>query len=73
VRLIYDPRRLTGVTTARPGVAEVLQMVSEPTLAVSWARTGQLRRIRWRTGQGHGYVRMTRGSSRRDTVWYVCC
>jgi hypothetical protein len=71
--LVYDPRGLPGVTTARPRVAGVLQMVSEPTLAVSWARTGQLRRIRWRTGQGCGYVRMTRGSSRRDTIWYVCC
>jgi hypothetical protein len=37
--------RLSGVTTARPGVAGVLQMVSELTLAVSRARTGQLRRI----------------------------
>jgi hypothetical protein len=59
VRLVYDPRGLAGVTTARPGVAGVLQMVSEPTLAVSRARMGQLRRIRWRTGQGHGYVCMT--------------
>jgi hypothetical protein len=25
VRLVYDPRELTGVTTARPGVAGVLQ------------------------------------------------
>jgi hypothetical protein len=73
VRLVYNARGLLGVTTARPGVAGVLQMVSEPTLAVSWARTGQLRRIRWRTGQGRGYVRMTRESSVRDTVWYVCC
>jgi hypothetical protein len=43
--LVYDPMRLTGVTTARPGVAGVLQMVSEPTLMVSQARMGQLRRI----------------------------
>jgi hypothetical protein len=64
---------LPGVTTVRPEVVGVLQMVSELTLAVSWARTGQLRRIRWRTGQGRGYIRMTRGSSGRDTVWYVCC
>jgi 1,4-dihydroxy-2-naphthoyl-CoA synthase len=71
--LVYDPRGLPGVTTARSEVAEVLQMVSELTLAVSQARTGQLRRIRWRTGQGRGYVRMTHGSSRRDTIWYVCC
>jgi hypothetical protein len=40
VGLVYDPMRLSGVTTARPGVAEVLQMVSEPTLAVSRTRTG---------------------------------
>jgi hypothetical protein len=68
VVLVYDPRELTGVTIVRPGVARVLQMVSETTLIVSWARTGQLRKIRWRTGQGRGYVRMTRGSSMRDTV-----
>jgi hypothetical protein len=32
--------------TARPGVSGMLQMVSEPTLAVLRARTGQLRMIR---------------------------
>jgi hypothetical protein len=58
VVLMYDPRELPGVTTARHRVVGVLQMVSEPTLAVSRARTGQLTRIRWRTGQGHGMVRM---------------
>jgi hypothetical protein len=58
--------------TARIEVVGVLQMVSELTLTVSRARTGQLRRVRWRTGQGRGYVRMMRGSSGRDTVWYVC-
>jgi hypothetical protein len=31
VRLVYDPTGLTGVTTTRPGVTGVLQMVSEPT------------------------------------------
>jgi hypothetical protein len=66
--LVYDPRGLPGVTTARPRVAGVLEMVSEPTLTVSRVRTGQLRRIWWRTGQGRGYVRMMRGSSERDTV-----
>jgi hypothetical protein len=45
VRLVYDPRELAGVMTARPMVAGVLQMVPEVTLAVSLARTGQLRRI----------------------------
>jgi hypothetical protein len=68
VGLVYDPRGLPGVTTARPGVVGVLQMVSEPTLAVSRTRTGQLRRIRWCTSQGRGYVCMTHGSSGRDTV-----
>jgi hypothetical protein len=43
--LVYDPRGLPVVTTTRPGGAGVLQMVSEPTLAVSWVRTVQLRRI----------------------------
>jgi hypothetical protein len=65
---VYDPRGLPRVTTARPRVAGVLQMVSEPTLTVSRVRTCQLRRIRWRTGQGRGYVRMMRESSGRDTV-----
>jgi RNA 3'-terminal phosphate cyclase len=41
--LVYDPRELSGVTTIRIGVAGVLQMVLEPTLVVSRARTGQLR------------------------------
>jgi hypothetical protein len=63
VGLVYDPRGLTGVTTARPGVPGMLQMVSESSLAVSQVRTVQLRRIWWRTGQGRGYVRMTHGSS----------
>jgi hypothetical protein len=40
MRLVYDPRELPGVTTIRPGVAGVLQMVSELTLAVSRAHTG---------------------------------
>jgi hypothetical protein len=31
-------------------------------------RTLGLRRIQWRTGQGYGYVRMTRESSGRDKV-----
>jgi hypothetical protein len=72
VGLVYDPRGLLGVTTARSGVPGVLQMVPEMTLAVSQVRTGQLRRIRWRTDKRRGYVRMTYGSSGRDTVWYVC-
>jgi hypothetical protein len=62
VGLVYDPRELPGVMTVRPGVAGVLQMISEPTLTVSRAHTGQ----------GRGYVCMTHGSSGRDTVWYVC-
>jgi hypothetical protein len=41
----------------------VTNMVLEPTLTVS----------RMRTGQGRGYVCMTRGSVGRDMVWYVCC
>jgi hypothetical protein len=73
VGIVYDLRELPAVTTVRPRVAGVLQMVSEPTLAVSRARTCQLRRIRWHMGQGRGYVHMMHGSSERDTVWYVCC
>jgi hypothetical protein len=45
VGLVYDPSELTGLTTARTGVAGVLQLVSEPTLTVSRARTSQLGRI----------------------------
>jgi hypothetical protein len=45
VGLVYDPTGLPGVMTSRPGVAGVLEMVSEPTLMISRARTGQLRRI----------------------------
>jgi hypothetical protein len=62
---------LSGVMTVRPGVAGVLQMVSELILAVSWACAGQLRRIRWHTGQGRGYVRMTRGSSEMDGIIHM--
>jgi hypothetical protein len=40
VGLVYDPRVLPGVTIARPGVAGVLQIVSESTLVVSQARMG---------------------------------
>jgi hypothetical protein len=46
VRLVYNLRKLLGVTIARPEVAEVLQMLSEPTFAVLWVCMGQLRRIR---------------------------
>jgi hypothetical protein len=46
VGLVYDPRELSGVTTVRPGMARVLQIVSEPTFVVSRACRGQLRRIR---------------------------
>jgi hypothetical protein len=46
VELVYDPSGLPGVTIVRPGVVGVLQMVSDPILAVSRVRTGQLRRIR---------------------------
>jgi hypothetical protein len=46
VGLVYDSKELTGVMTARLEMAEVLQMVSEPTLAIARVHTGQLRRIR---------------------------
>jgi hypothetical protein len=45
VGLVYDHKELSGVMTVRPVVARVLQMVSDLTLMVSWARTSQLRRI----------------------------
>jgi hypothetical protein len=37
---IYDPRELPGVSIAGPGVDGVLQVVLEPTLAVSRACVG---------------------------------
>jgi hypothetical protein len=42
MRLVYDPRELTGVMTARPGVARVLQLLSELTVMVSRARMSQM-------------------------------
>jgi hypothetical protein len=40
VGTIYDPRELPGVSTTAPGVDGVLQVVSEPTLAVLRACVG---------------------------------
>jgi hypothetical protein len=40
VGLVYEPRELLQVMTARPKVPGVLQMVLEPTLAVSQPRMG---------------------------------
>jgi hypothetical protein len=40
VGMIYDPRGLPGVSTAGPGVDGVLEMVLEPTIAVSRACLG---------------------------------
>jgi hypothetical protein len=40
VGMVYDPRRLPGVSTAGSGVDGVLQMVLEPTLEVSRACVG---------------------------------
>jgi hypothetical protein len=37
---IYDPRELPGVSITGPGLDGVLQVVSEPTLAVSRACVG---------------------------------
>jgi hypothetical protein len=37
---LYDSIELTGVSTAGPGLDGVLQVVLEPTLAVSWACVG---------------------------------
>jgi hypothetical protein len=41
VGTLYDPRDIPGVSTTDPGVDDVLQVVSEPSLVVSrgvWAR-----------------------------------
>jgi hypothetical protein len=56
-----DPTDLTAITTAKPGVVGVLQLVSKLILM-----------IHGHMGQRRGYTRMTHGSSRRDTVWYIC-
>jgi hypothetical protein len=45
VGLVYDLSKLLRVMTVRPEITVVLQIVSEPTLAVSRVRTSQLRRI----------------------------
>jgi hypothetical protein len=56
VGLVYDLMGLLGVMTVRSGVAGVLQMVLWLTLAVSRARTDQLRSIWQLMGQRCGYV-----------------
>jgi hypothetical protein len=38
MRLVYYPRELSTVTIVRPGVVEMLQMVSELTLMISRTR-----------------------------------
>jgi hypothetical protein len=40
VRMVYSPRGLLAVSTTGLGVDRVLQLVSEPTLAVSRACVG---------------------------------
>jgi hypothetical protein len=68
VGLVYDSRELTGVTITKPGVTGVLQMVSEPTLAVF---TGAYRSVEKDTvayGSRTWYVRMTRGPLKG--TWY---
>jgi hypothetical protein len=40
VGTIYDPIKLPGVNIVGPRVDGVLQVVSEPTLAISWACVG---------------------------------
>jgi hypothetical protein len=48
VGTIYDSRELLGVSITGPGVARVLQVVSEPTLTVSRTCVGQgLRYMAW--------------------------
>jgi hypothetical protein len=56
-----DPTDLTAITTAKPRVVGVLQLVSKLILM-----------IHGHMGQRRGYTRMTHESSRRDTVWYIC-
>jgi hypothetical protein len=45
VGLVYDLKELSGVTTVRPKMTGVLQMILEPTLIISLAHTSQLRRM----------------------------
>jgi hypothetical protein len=57
---VYDLRGLPGVSTDGPGVDGVLQMVSEPTLAVS------------RTCVGYGFEYMAHGACGSGVVtWHV--
>jgi hypothetical protein len=67
--VVYDPKELSGVTTARTRVAGVLQMVSEPTHGF----TGVYGSVEKDMVARRVYVHMTRGSSGRNTVWYECC
>jgi hypothetical protein len=61
--MIYSPRGLSGVSIVDPGVDEVLQMVSEPTLAcVGWG-FGHMAHVgpKWSYGMayddiGHTYL-----------------
>jgi hypothetical protein len=48
VQLVYDPRRLAGVTTTRFGVARVLQVSPEK----FWWQVPSLAKRRWRTPRG---------------------
>jgi hypothetical protein len=72
VGLVYDPRGLSGVMTARPGVAGVLEMVLEPTFMVSQRVYGSVEKDTvayesgtwvhkydmWVLSEGHDMVRM---------------
>jgi hypothetical protein len=40
VGTIYDPKELLGISIVGPGLDGVLQVVSEPILAVSWVCVG---------------------------------
>jgi hypothetical protein len=84
VGLVYDPRGLPGVTTARPGVAGVLQMVSEHPRDLTGAygsvekdtvayRSGTWvhTHVVWVLLEGHGMTRMllTRCTIRVCQYW----
>jgi hypothetical protein len=83
VGLVYDPRGLPGITTARPEVAGVLQMVSELTLAVLRARTGEKDTVVYGSGtwvrtydalvlwEGHSMIRILL-TGRTDVVKREC-
>jgi hypothetical protein len=74
VGLVYDPRGLVGVTTARLGVAGLLQMVSVPILTCFMGAYRSVEKDTVVCGSGT-WVRThdTWVLWEEHGMWYVCC